>query len=289
MTTILDVEQGTQEWLDARKNRIGGSDAPSIMGVGYHTARKIGMQKLGLLPASYTSQAMQRGKDLEPLALLEFKRMTGYSSMTPKVLVPQGKDWLIASMDGIDLESKIAVEIKCPTNMSTHCDALNGKVPERYVPQLQHQMNVCGLDMIYYFSFDGSSGTIIEVERDDHYILDLEEKEFAFWEALQNLEIPDAVDRDLPVINDEYKLDLIQKLLGARGIGQQAKKDEEMYRKELIELQGGLEGRGGGIMITKQLCKGLVDYSLIPELRGLDLNQYRNPRYEKWVFAKEKK
>lgn len=281
------VEQGTDAWLEMRRNRIGSSDAPCIMGVGYQSAYRLAKQKLGLLPSTYVNKAMQRGKDLEPLALAEFANMTGFN-LNPDVIIPKGKDWLIASMDGIDCERKIAVEIKCPTRLDDHYAALDGKIPERYMPQLQHQMNCCDLEMIYYFSFDGTSGIIVEVGRNDSYIVELEEKEFLFWRGLQELELPAPLYGDLREVDNPRSLEVLDAILERKRIIEKAEKEEKELRKEFIELENGQDCRGRGATIVKTTTRGSVDYSSIPELRGVDLNKYRKPSYDKWVIRWEK-
>lgn len=67
------------------------------------------------------------------------------------------------------------MEIKCP-GQADHDVAKSGKIPEKYIPHLQHQLAVTSLKLAYYFSFDGV-GVIVEVERNDSYIeqmIDLE-------------------------------------------------------------------------------------------------------------------
>lgn len=78
-------------------------------------------------------------------------------------------DWMMASLDGIDIDGQAILEIKCP-GPSDHELAKAGKIPEKYIPQLQHQLAVTGLKLAYYFSFDGTDGVIVEIERDEIFI-----------------------------------------------------------------------------------------------------------------------
>jgi predicted phage-related endonuclease len=52
------------------------------------------------------------------------------------------------------------------------------------MPQVQHQISVCDVDQCYYFSFDGSSGVVVVVERDENFIKRMIEMEHEFYAAL---------------------------------------------------------------------------------------------------------
>jgi len=108
---------------------------------------------------------MREGLRLEPIARELFAIQNGIE-MFPRVVV---NDWAMASLDGMSECGKYIVEIKCPGEKD-HLLALQGKIPEHYYPQLQHQLYVTGLQSIFYYSFDGTDGVTIVVKRDDAYI-----------------------------------------------------------------------------------------------------------------------
>jgi hypothetical protein len=63
------------------------------------------------------------------------------------------------------------------------------------------------------------------------------------------------------------------------------KEDEELEkicREGLIYLSNGKSSKGCGISLTKVFKKGNIDYSKIPELKGVDLEKYRKPIQESW-------
>lgn len=190
---LVSLQQRTKEWLDFRRNHICASDAPIIMGVSpYKKADRLYEEKLGDYEIA-PNQYMMRGIELEPLALEKFEEETGMM-MLPCV----GKHengWMAASFDGMTFENDAIVEIKCP-GKKDHDLALQGIIPTKYVPQLQHQIYVSGLSMSYYYSFDGENGVVIEVERDEDYIEIMLEKEYEFWKCIKNL-TPPVVSRRL--------------------------------------------------------------------------------------------
>ncbi len=178
------MQQNTTEWLEYRKGKIGASDASVIMGLSpWSTPYDLWMEKKGLKEPKKMTPAMQRGIDLQDVALEEFTKKTGLQ-MFPEIRVHPRYDWMIASLDGITLDGQHIVEVKCPGARS-HALAVDGIVPEYYMPQLQHQLEVCGHEHMYYYSFDGVNGVVLDVFRNESYIEQMLEKEMEFWELLQ--------------------------------------------------------------------------------------------------------
>lgn len=197
----LQLEQGSSEWHEFRKNHIGSSDAPIIMNVSpWKTAYQLWKEKLGLEENRFVSEAMKRGIDLEEKARQLVSEYLD-EDFQPTVCVSDSIEWMAASLDGLSPNGKYAVEIKCP-NRDDHSLALNDIVPEKYIPQLQHQLAVCDLDFIYYFSFDGNDGKTIKVHRDEKYIKNLIEQEKLFWKGLETLTAPSLSNRDFLEIED---------------------------------------------------------------------------------------
>src|SRR5271170_1345030 len=121
--------QNTPEWLEMRRNKIGASDAPIIMQVSpWKTPYQLWEEKLGIAKQKQISYEMQRGTNLEEIARQEFEKMTGLI-IFPQVVQHPNFEWMIASLDGIDLAHENIVEIKCP-GINDHQYALDGKIPE---------------------------------------------------------------------------------------------------------------------------------------------------------------
>lgn len=185
---LVNLKQGTPEWYQFRRTHIGASDAVSIMGLSpWKSPLELYEDKVFQLDQK-ENPYMHRGKQLEPIALEEFEKETGLI-MFPAVYIHENIDWMCASFDGITLEEDAILEIKCP-GKKDHEEALKGKVPKKYIPQLQHQLFLSGLDFAYYYSFDGCKGIILEVKRDQDFIDKLIEKEFEFWHCLLTLTPP---------------------------------------------------------------------------------------------------
>jgi putative phage-type endonuclease len=272
--------QGTDAWLKMRRNFIGGSDCPVILKLDpWRTPYELFEEKLGLIK-NVENAAMRRGKELEPLAREEFEKVTGIKVQPQVIFHPQVK-YMMASMDGISDDGKTAVELKCPGEL-TYRLAVEGKVTEHYQAQLQHQMAVTGLKKIFYFCFDGSAGILLEIERNDSYIETIYREEEEFWNRLQNFDPPPLLDKDYRKKNSPEWLEMVRNYETSRKMREKYEKEEEAFRQCLIDLSGGQSSEGGGIRLTRYIRKGAIDYGSVPELQGLDLEEYRKKPSEGW-------
>lgn len=184
----LDIpEPSTTEGIIFRQNHIGASDAIIIMNMSpWRTCNELLEEKTGIIPPQAENHYMRRGKALEKEALRRFEQETGYLMSSQGIKHPT-IEFMTASLDGLDIDDKAIVEIKCPGKKDHQC-ALDGEVPKKYKPQLQHQLEVTGFDKIFYFSYvDDSNFKILEVYRDEEYISKLIEAEKQFWNELQKL------------------------------------------------------------------------------------------------------
>jgi hypothetical protein len=163
---------------------------------------------------------------------------------------------------------------------------LENRIPEKYIPQVQHQLLATGLEGMYYFSFDGSDGKIVEVARDEKYIEEMFLQEKDFWDSVLNKEEPDLTDKDYLCMDDNADwtgiVDLWKEVNASIKTLEQK---EETLRATLIALAGSNSARGSSLKLTKSLTKGAVDYTKIPELKGVNLDQFRKSSYHKWRIS----
>jgi putative phage-type endonuclease len=280
MFEIIDIPQRSEAWHSFRRNHIGSSDCPAILGVSRSKSQyDLWLEKTNLdLSEKYVSPAMQRGIDLEATALECFNRLIGIK-FYPVVIKSKKYPWMSASLDGISECGRYFVEIKVP-GVESHLKALSENVPEIYYPQLQH-IHECGeFDGGYYFSFDGEDGIYLKVDRDQPYIDDLIEKEKEFWDCVQTLTEPKSkyIEKD----NQEWKN---QALIYAQLHGEKEAIDRELElaRDTLIQLAGDhAHCRGSGITVSRLQRKGAIDYGKIAELKNVNLETYRKKSVEYW-------
>ncbi len=187
-TVHADIIQGSPEWFDIKRIKVGASRIADMMAKGRGNAESAGRRNLkaklicerltGVTEETYTNAAMQWGVDNEGPAreVYEYKRdeevdqvgfvdhpFIEYAGMSPDGLV--GKEGML--------------EIKCP-NTATHIDYLLAKkMPSEYVKQVQFQMACSGRLWCDFMSYDPRLGPdlqtfIIRVERDDELIKEIE-------------------------------------------------------------------------------------------------------------------
>jgi hypothetical protein len=161
--TVVDVAQGTPEWLQARCGRLTGSAAGDMLAEikkGEAAARrnlrvKLMVERLTGQPQEdgFVSFDMQRGKELEPEAFRAYSIDTGELATTYGFLshndLPVG-----FSPDGIVGDFEGLVELKCPKS-ATHLGYLRaGGLPADYKPQVLHGMWVTGARWCDFCSYD---------------------------------------------------------------------------------------------------------------------------------------
>lgn len=285
------LSQGTPEWLEMRKNYIGASDAPIIMGVSpfkradglRKTPYVLWMEKLDLLPAETETSAMRYGKVMEEPARQAYEKEVG-DFFAPKVCFHKDISYLMASLDGLSIDGKKAVEIK-NANAEDHMLAKKKKIPKKYFPQLQQQLGCTELDGMDYYSFHKREGVIVEVYRDDDYLEEMYAKEKEFWDFVKNHQPPplcalDYHKRDLEWVKQA------ERLLEIKEKRKSLEKQEKEEEKSLRSLSNDENSFFNELRYTKSIRKGRVDYGNIPALEGIELDPYRKPNSSMWTLSR---
>lgn len=285
------MKQNTQEWLNLRKDYIGASDAPIIMGVSpfkrsdglKKTPYVLWMEKLDLLPQESESAAMRYGKEMEEPARKSYEEQVG-DFFAPKVCFHKEINYLMASLDGITIDGRAAVEIK-NANGEDHSLAKNKKVPAKYYPQLQHQLACTGLDGMHYYSFHKGEGVIVEVEKDNKYLEEMYSKEKEFWDCVRNFKAPALTENDYRERDKEWYKNAL-KVLEIKEKRKTLEKEEKEAESYLRTLSDGKNSFFNDLRFTTSVRKGNVDYKNIPELDGVDLEKYRKSSSSIWTLSK---
>ncbi|MBN49951.1 MAG: exonuclease [Spongiibacteraceae bacterium] len=185
-------EQRSEEWFADRLGTPSGSRTADIMAKtksGYGAARKNYMMELlcqrltGTREEGFTSAAMQRGTDLEPLARSAYEMATGLTVDEVGFVRLPDMDFG-ASPDGLVGDDGL-IEIKCP-NTAQHVEFLQTSKPDgRYQWQMLAQMACTGRQWCDFVSFDDRMPEPLQIayvrfERDEEKIAEMlaEVKEF---------------------------------------------------------------------------------------------------------------
>jgi putative phage-type endonuclease len=277
------VEQRSEEWKAFRRNKIGASDAPIIMGVSpYKTPLQLWEEKV-LERDDKENASMKFGNENEAHILKLVEKKFG-KKFKPQVLQSSLYGWQIASLDGIS-KDKTVIEIKC-NNEEAHGMVAQGKCPDKYFPQIQHQAFVAGVQSVINISFHKDDLQYLEIGADETYQDDLLAKESEFWERMVNFDPPPATDRDLVCM--DHNEAFMQKMASISEWAEEARKLKELIdagKKELISQSSGRSITTRLGKMTRYLERGRIDYEAIPELQGVDLNKFRKAAFEKWRFS----
>lgn len=192
---IINVEQSSSEWLDARAGRITASEAKNILtpkfakkeskAVNSYLGRKLAEKWLGhaLPDEEINSVPVEWGKILEMEARPTLNCVYGYQFKRAGIAISDD-DFCACSPDG--LEENRGCEIKCPL-IQTHCKwSLSDEVPEDHIVQVHFSMFVTGFPSWIFMSYRRNDVPpfIIEVKRDEEIIQKIQEAVDAFKERM---------------------------------------------------------------------------------------------------------
>lgn len=268
-----DLIQGSPEWVEFRRRGIGASDANILMGDGFRSPRDLWLEKVGLGTPIVINQDMQRGIELEPRAREYLSKEAGVE-LKPAVFVHKQIPYMFASLDGWNEEQRLLVEIKCPRN------GLHDEVPSYYYAQLQHQMEVVGVSMMMYMSFDGVNGKILSVKKDVDYTQKLLEAEREFWYKVENfieIEDPNAyIKRSDKEYQDALRIYLHNKEHRQRWEGL-----ENQAKDKLVQMSV-KNSECMGYKISERVRQGSIDTKKLSKEENIDLNKYRREPVKYW-------
>lgn len=285
---VIDLEQGTPEWLSFRRCHITATDISKIMGRSkWGTALDVYKDKMGAAQKPVNA-AMQAGIDNEPIARLLLSEQDG-RTYKPAVLESKIVPFIAASMDAVNFENgRHGGEIKC-VGKKTFDRAWLGDIDESYRIQCQVQMFVEGLDEIplFFMLVDPSvkpeeqQTTTVYINRDAQFIEEMIQAAELFWEEHILKEIPpNSMMRDVERRDNVFENQLALKWLEMKEIKDKADKDLKSVEEQLKEL---CEGKSvhytqARVKVTQINRKGAVDMDKVCKnwkIEKLELEKYR--------------
>jgi hypothetical protein len=188
MTIILEhMEQGSEEWLNARVGCItmsnakkliskGRGDAPSATRATY--IAEVASEKVsGVLADRINTWDIIRGNTLEPFARDAYKAITGLDVKEIGLGYLDENRRIAASPDGLTANGGVEIKCQAPKNhMKTIMEAKN---PKQFEAQMQGCMWVFGTDTWDYCSFCPEFANkplvIITAHRNEEMVKQIEE------------------------------------------------------------------------------------------------------------------
>jgi len=188
---VLDFEQGSQEWLQARAGKVTASRVADIVAKGKPGAESASRRDYrAQLVAEiltgrpqedgYSNEAMRWGTEQEPIARAAYEVSKGLFVDQVGLVIHPTINRAAASPDGLVGEDGL-LEIKCPKT-ATHLQTLSDRrIPKQYEPQMLWQMACTGRQWCDFVSYDPRLPDHLQVfigrlNRDEDRIKELEQQ-----------------------------------------------------------------------------------------------------------------
>ncbi|EAI4316389.1 hypothetical protein A0X14_01755 [Campylobacter coli] len=261
---IIDLEQGSVEWLKFRKGKIGASMVASCVGIkGAFNSKEEARDIILGLKEVYQNEAMRRGNEYEPLirARVEFLHSV---SITPVVLQSLENEMFIASLDGID-ENGVIYEFKYSQDEYDFIKK-NKKPSDKYYAQVQFQLYISGKEKCIFVAMNKEEEIVeCEVLRDEAYQewLVKSVKQFILDYIINQ-------KSDYKDLNDNHAKELTIEIIRLEDTIKPIKEKLESLKKELIALANGEKARCLDITIYPQI-RTTIDYKGFLEFAKLEV------------------
>ncbi len=241
------------EWLQYRRNGIGGSDIAAICGLSkWRTPIHVYLEKLGEAPEENKSEAAEWGTRLEPLIADKFASEHHEWAITEKKVIychPEHR-WALGNLDRMIIcpnRGRGILEIKTASEYLRH-EWDNGNIPDYYYVQLQWYLFVTGLEWGYFATLiGGNKYREYEVMRDEEIIEQLFRLASDFWHhhvLVRKIPPVDGSDASTALLNRLFPEARISTALPLEGLEQiEEYIDKKNQVKQLEEQLSEIENR----------------------------------------------
>lgn len=274
---IINLKQGSPEWLNFRKGKIGASMVASCVGIkgAFHSKEQARDIILGLKEV-HQNDAMKKGMEKEPLIRSEVEKLHSVS-ITPIVLQSLENEIFMASLDGID-ENGLIYEFKYSQDEYDFVKK-NKKPSDKYYAQVQFALYISAKEKCKFVAMDKKEDIVeCEVLRDEAYQEGLVEnvKEFILdyiidqksdYKELEDTKAKNLTIEIIRLVNTikplEEKLESLKKQLIALANGEKARcLDITIYpqSRTKVDYKGFLEQKN--ITVPKEFYKESISMCL---------------------------
>ncbi|ECR4090566.1 lambda-exonuclease family protein [Campylobacter jejuni] len=261
---IIDLEQGSVEWLNFRKGKITASIVASCIGEkGAFLSKEKAKELIQGVYEPYVSEAMKKGREYEELIRAKMEFIIG-KDITPIVIQSLENELFMASLDGIDNEKTI-YEFKYSTNNKEYEQVLKFKKPSsKYYAQIQFQLFVGGFEKCVF--------AVLNENDDLTYCMVKSDKEYQDF-MLRKIDefIKDYLvnqKNDYKELEDTKAKNLTIEIIRLENTIKPIKEKLESLKKELIALANGEKARCLDITIYPQ-SRTTIDYKGFLEQKNI--------------------
>ncbi len=283
-----------------RIGKITASRIGSVLGLNKHKKRSEVMRDivrayLGAESEFNGNEATEHGNNHEEQAILCYELVNDIRVVSnPDFVQHPDYEFLGCTPDGLIGDDGL-LEVKCPyyADLYTLADK-----PE-YLAQVYLQLactrrKYC--DFFVWKSDDHYHQERVFLDEADEFIgkhiNELEQFYCEFIEIINNKEKSAEYLEDLvaDLSDDDEWLSLTKKYAELESAYKVMKKQLEDVKEKMIDKakENGKKIIGGGYQVLTQTRQGTVNYKAIPELKDVDLSQYRNPSQTVYTIRKYK-
>ena len=281
------MKQRSEEWFEARKSLdVTGSTIGAILGNSPFMKREDVIrakvrERHGAEKEFIGNAATDWGQENEGNALAAFENLFGHIVLEDGLKVHESLHFIGYSPDGIVNDRLL--EIKCP-----YSKKIPDEVPQHYIDQVQLGMEVYGLNETFFFYWTPDFSSCNTIKRDKDYFNDvIKPAALEFRQELNDeMSNPNHLE---PLVQDftgdpGWKI-LAEKYEQAQLALAKATAEHKEIKDKIISFAGDKSSTGHGLTATKVMRKGNVNYAKVPQLEGVDLEQYRGKSTFYWKIS----
>ena len=276
----IALEQGSDEWLNFRKGKIGGSEIPTIMGVNPYVKFNDYLQEkitgVSSEVSDYTKKIFAEGHEWEEKVRQNLNDGSNWF-FKPAVLQSSLNENFFVSLDGIDEDLKLVLEIKSTTSKDILAKIKSGICPDSYYVQIQWQLFITNYSNAMLAVVDRNTGEVftMTIDRDENKIQEIEIKALRILAMIHNPVVPYIQLETVEVQQLGEKKQIILEL--KRRI-KAIEEEMELAGEQLLKNFNAQKIEGCGVRIQWIQKKGNISWKKIPEVKLLTeeyLDQFR--------------
>lgn len=271
----MTLDQNTKDWHRWRKQGLGASDLPVIMGDSpYRTPYELWLEKTSPVKTEDEPNfVQQKGHELEVIGRNKYEIKTGIT-FKPAVIEREDMPHFRASLDGFNQEKNIIWECKY-AGADVFNDVEKKRLPQKYKAQIHWQLFVSGAKENHFFVInDDHEYKVLIVKPDIKYIEKLVEEAQYFWSLVKSKTPPPFTDKDkIELKEGEVYENLLKYRRYENTIKTMSEELKELKKeifKDLPHTNCFLKTNEFKISIQKQSRKGTIDWKKLCENMKID-------------------
>ena len=283
-------QQRSPEWFKKRKGRVTGSNVGAILGLNKYKSADDVLREMvramhGADPEFKGNAATEWGTFHEDGAIAEYQMETGNTVNECGFYVHPEYEWLGASPDGL-IGTEGLAENKAPYSRRNGGDFVPLADQPHYMAQVQFEMYCTGRKWVDFFQWSPHGTSLERVNFDPDFVAWAMPTLKAFYDRfLDEIDNPVHLQPKRTHVDDSYSQRLVNEYQALTDTITHATERKKEVLEELVKIAGEVDAEICGKKLTKVERKGSVDYAKVPELKGVDLEQYRKAGSSYWKLS----